>query len=229
MIVSGLTNSEFKRKHANIDPSYTKEVLDAFGRRFIVLIASGIGIILLSVILLVAFLPGNDETAALFGSPLIGSVALAVFMFLIALGSGVIVYAGMQKSKYDLSEFTCVVAGSAATQGTDGRATQGITPSEIRRSQITGTFCGIIMVTATIVFLVIGLTFGNGFPFESHDVLGSGFMYSWIAFPIGGLLCGIVAMIVNAIFSSKDELIAEMKKENPWVKVENGDESRDDE
>lgn len=50
--------------------------------------------------------------------------------------------------------------------------------------------CGCIMLTATALFLVLGLAYGKWHP-------------SWVVFPIGGILCGIISTIIGAI-SKKD-------------------------
>jgi len=74
------------------------------------------------------------------------------------------------------------------------------------------------MLVAFIVFFILGFSRG-GFPFEG-TVQESGFMYSWIAFPVAGVLSGIVVIIFGAFKKSKEEIIAEAQKENPWLKVD---------
>lgn len=49
-----------------------------------------------------------------------------------------------------------------------------------------GAIQGVIMLTSTAVFLVWGLVF-------------QGFHISWIAFPIGGIICGIVSCIIDSV------------------------------
>ena len=73
------------------------------------------------------------------------------------------------------------------------------------------------------MFLVLGFSQGS-FPFEGTWE-ESGFTYSWIAFPVGGILCAIVDVITSAVYKSREELIAEVRKENPWVKVEQEEKS----
>jgi transcriptional regulator with XRE-family HTH domain len=115
-IVSGLLHAEFRRKHSNIAPFYAEEVLGRFGRRFTFLVASGIGIILLGVILFIAILPGEGVESFVFGTLSMESLALAILLLVIALGVGLIIYAGMQKSKYDLTKFTQVATSDTASQ-----------------------------------------------------------------------------------------------------------------
>ncbi len=54
-----------------------------------------------------------------------------------------------------------------------------------------GWLCGIIMICAVVAFLVWGF-------------LG-GWEISWICFPVGGLLCGIVSIIEGAIYKKDNE------------------------
>ncbi len=218
LVVSALTHGEFKRKHPSLDPSYPDEVLDRFGRRFIVLLPSGIALILLGVILFVALSPEGSESTLAFGVLARESLALVVLMVILALGVGIIVYAAMQKSKYDLSEFVSVttntdsvgISASDATKNTLGSATrhantsapQSITTDNLKRGNIIGAFCGIIMLLSTVFFFVLS--------------------YNWIAFLVGIVFCGIVSILVNTFYKSDTELIAEIKKENPWARVQTG-------
>jgi len=221
MIVAGLNHKEFKRKNASIEPSYPSEVLDKFGKRFTVLVAAGVGVIMLSVIMLVAFAPGDGEIVQLSEVSFTYLLVVASFMFFVALGVGLIIYAGMQRSKYNKSEFTYIVADGDSFKGESG-ALRGVSPDEFKRWHSLGAVFGTIMLVAVIAFLVIGFSSG-GFPFEG-SWQESGFAYSWIAFPVAGVLCGIVALFANTYKKSKAEIIAEAQKENPWLKVDKGEE-----
>jgi len=218
MIVSGLNHMEFKRKNPNIEPCYPDEVLDKFGKRFTVLVALGVGIIMLSIIMLIAFSPASGEVVALSEVSFSYLLIVASFMFFVALGVGVIVYAGMKKSQYNKSEFTYIVENGSVAHKGSGPVKQTVSPEELKREQIQSALIGVIMLVAFIVFFILGFSRG-GFPFEG-TVQESGFMYSWIAFPVAGVLSGIVAIIFGAFKKSKEELIAEAQKENPWLKVD---------
>ena len=221
-VVSGLNHQEFKRKNANIEPSYPEEVLDRFGKRFTVLVASGIGIIMLSIILLIALAPAEGELVALSELSFSYLMVVAAFMLFLALGVGVIIYAGMQKTKYDKSEFAYIVSDGKGSQYKGGAGSVRVSTEDFRRGQAVGAICGIIMLVALIVFLVLGLSHG-GFPFEG-TIQESGFLYSWIALPVGAVLCGVVTLFGNTFNKSKEELIAEAQKGNPWLKVDKGEE-----
>ena len=72
-------------------------MLDRFGRRFPLMIAGGVGLILLAVIFLVGASP--DDAYALVGGVHLEELLLLPFMLTIALGVGLIMWACLQKSK----------------------------------------------------------------------------------------------------------------------------------
>ena len=66
------------------------------------------------------------------------------------------------------------------------------------------------MLTATILFLLsIGIELGD---YQETMEAGLGYQwkssilaYSWIVFPVGGILCGIVAVIFNSSLEEKED------------------------
>lgn len=68
---------------------------------------------------------------------------------------------------------------------------------------MTGAVCGIIMILATIValcLLFVPLGVGGVGAMDAPDWQPSGFtMFFWLPWPIGGLLCGIVALVVRLV------------------------------
>lgn len=93
----------------------------------------------------------------------------AAFMLLVTAGVPLIVYAGIQNGKYDIEAYN-------RENRADDRS------KEIDRK--TGVWCACIMLSATILFLIGGFAL---------DRWGS----CWIVYPVGGLLCGIVAVILS--------------------------------
>lgn len=92
-----------------------------------------------------------------------------VFMLFAAAGVSLMTYAGMQKRKYDIDRYN----------------KQNYLSEEKRnRNSLTGKICGTIMMIATIVFLLAGFVWGA-------------WGISWVAYPIGGILCGITAMLLS--------------------------------
>ncbi|MGI5929312.1 helix-turn-helix domain-containing protein [Pseudoflavonifractor sp.] len=92
-----------------------------------------------------------------------GAAACTVFFLIVAAAVAALVYLGIQHSKYH---------GSGAAQE-EASWTYTPSPASDRR-------CGFIMSAATIIFLVAGFVFDAWHP-------------TWIVFPVGGLLCGMVS------------------------------------
>lgn len=233
-VVSGMNHSEFKRKNMNIDPSYPSEVLDRFGKRFTLMIAGGVGLLSINIILLVAFAPEEGDVAMVFGAPFPYEFIMVPFMLIMALGVWLLVFAGMQKSKFDRSEISYLtedgtIVRSRKNPTWESLQPQNITPEDLRREHIVGSLCGAIMIAATIVFFVLGFSGGAPDGVESlKEWPIAGFGYSWIAFVVGGLLCAIVAVLGDAFTKSKAALVAEAQRENPWIKIKDAEEPRTD-
>lgn len=160
------------------------------------------------------------------------------FMFAMALAVGILIWAGMQKSKYDLSELTYIA--HRQDLGADLPPSAIVkTPEQVRADRIMGVICGCIMMLATIVFLVwgfvplfdqIGTWNGldkNALKDAIRDGQG-GFYISWIAFVVGGILCGIVCLIGSVFTKSKEDWIAEARQEDAWMKIAHANEQQND-
>ena len=59
-----------------------------------------------------------------------------------------------------------------------------IPPEARRRLNLIGAACGVVMLLATAVYVGLGLT---------KELWGS----AWWVFPVGGLLCGVVHVILD--------------------------------
>ncbi len=100
-IVSGMNHDAFLRRHPNAGPCYTQEEMERFERRFPLLIAVPIALILLGVLALIAIglYPAQkfptEQWEALCGALLLLCVTVAVT---------VLVWAGIQHSKYGFPE-----------------------------------------------------------------------------------------------------------------------------
>lgn len=90
-----------------------------------------------------------------------------IFLLLVAIGVGIFVHTGLGKAKYDI----------AAYNRENDRAVQ-------KENEKVGIWCGCIMIVATIVFFVAG------FVYDLWEVC-------WVVFPVGGMICGIVALILK--------------------------------
>ena len=236
LIVGSLNHGEFKRRNPAIEPRYPAETLERFSRRYPAFIAGGVGLNLLDVIMLIGLSPDDSSLDIVRGVSL-EAFAIAPFMFVLALAVGILIWACMQKSKYDLSELTYIARRQDL--GADLPATAVVkSPEQVRADRIMGVICGCIMLLAVIVFLVWGLVplfdqVGGWDGVDKHalkDAIRSGqggFAVSWIAFAVGGILCGIVCLIGSVMTKSKEDWIAEARQEDAWMKYAQQDAKED--
>ena len=102
-----------------------------------------------------------------------------------------------------------------------------------------GVACGVIMLLATIVFLVWGFVpmfdqiggWGGDRQVRLKEAIRNGqggFAVSWIAFVVGGILCGIVCMVGSVVLKSNDDWIAEARQEDAWLKYARSDAATSD-
>ncbi len=103
------------------------------------------------------------------------NLVLAGTLLLIAIGVGFLVYGGMQNGKYDIKEYN-----------------KENVKDETRAGKLKSTINGCIMLTATIIFMIWS------FAFHAWEI-------SWIVFPIGGMLCGVVSVILKLVIKEQTE------------------------
>ena len=171
-IVSGMGHDRFRKKHPVIQPFYTEEQLDAFERRFPQLIAFPVVLILIGVVIqvVIVLVPDlikmgiRDEWALLGTSILLLCITVAVT---------VLVWAGIQKSKYDIEEYNRQAQQELAP-----------TPEQKRLNQLTGAVWGAGMVLAAALHLLLG------FVWELWDSAS-------VIYPVAALLCVAVTIILK--------------------------------
>lgn len=60
------------------------------------------------------------------------------------------------------------------------------------KNQIVDSVCGIIMLSATVIFLVAGF-------------LGNAWNHAWVVCPVGGIICAIVSTLFSIERNKKQE------------------------
>lgn len=157
-IMLGIEEENFDKKHPQLPYLYSEEEVENFDKKFIKAIAFGVALILVGVIALIALygLRIVGEESTLPAVVLLGCVTIAVPVF---------TYFGIQKEKYDIEKYNQM-------HSEEGK----------KREEKSGKICGVIMLTATAIFLASGWLF---------DL----WKMNWVVFPIGGILCGIVSTI----------------------------------
>lgn len=170
-IVTGLQRERFCKKYPVIQSFYTEEEIDSFEQRFPILIASGIGIILVGVV----FERISEGLPVLRGFT--SDIYYSIFMLFVTVGVNVLVYAGLQKEKYNIEAYNKKNQPDKRQKVVDQRI---------------GTWCGCIMMAATVIYLAAGLGFGL-------------WDRAWVVFPIGGILCGIAVIIIQNMTKNEEE------------------------
>ena len=156
-IINGTMIDNFKKKNPVMANVYSEEEVDQGKSKFTKSLAIGISIILVGVVIMLALL-----ATKVFGESV---MPVAFLMYFVTIGVGIIVYSGQMQEKFDIEKY-------------NRENTQEFKEKEDK----VGKICGVIMLLATIIFLVWGFCF-------------SGWGIGWVVYPIGGILCGIVGTI----------------------------------
>lgn len=167
-IVIGTQHADFEKKHPILENFYTQKEIDAFNKKFSIMIAVGVSIILIGIIIIL----GAEAAYPQFESnEYMDSLLSSAFMLCIAIGVTTLVYAGMQKSKYNIDEYN----------------EEHDTNSEVyKKNKLKGPLCACIMLISTVVYFIFGFTIEGGF----------GVPYVLI-FAVGGICCAITSIIIN--------------------------------
>lgn len=159
-VVRGIEVGNFKEKHVWLDDFFDEAEIEEYNEEFSRWVAGGVSVILAGLMVFMALMVTN-----VFGEE--SSLPAAVFMLFVSVAVPILVYAGIQRGKYDIRHYN--EENSVAFKAEAARA---------------GRYSGVIMSFATIIFLVLGF-------------LLDAWAVCWIAFPVGGILCGIVATVMK--------------------------------
>ena len=163
LVASGIQCDNFRKKHPVIQDFYSEEEKDAFHQKFVWYIAGGVGAILFGVALLIAvfaFLPEREPYESVSGAVFLLLVAGAVFSF---------IYGGMQEDKYKIWKYN---------------RDNNPDPEAKKKLNMIGAACGAIMLTATAVYVGLGLA-------------RNAWSTAWWVFAVGGILCGVVSVVLD--------------------------------
>lgn len=184
LIVSGMEHSRYVKKHPKIQPIYSEKEIERADRVFSWAIAGGVGLILFGLIV-ASYL--DDAYDRVIHSNAAGASLLA----LVALAVGIFVFFGIRRSIYHVEDYNKENARAI---------------SKNKAGKLTGAVCGVIMLIATCVFFVWGFweTPGGMWTGNWRDYTGH-WNISWISFAVGGILCGIASIIINAVFDKEED------------------------
>lgn len=188
LIPTGMAHKEFKRRHPFVEDFYTEDDRGRRMRELAIAIVVGIGMILVGV-MVAAYSKealGFDD-----GWP------SAAMLLCVAMGVFCIVCFGIRYGMMNIGAYNRDAESDRKEREREKRGGDFY-------DTLTGTICGIIMLLATIVALWL-LFVGN--PIDASDTengwrTGQGLF--WVAWPIGGVLCGVVVCVIAAIRSFHD-------------------------
>ena len=192
LVPAGMDHSAFIKAHPFVEDFYTED--DRLGARksFTVGLIMGIALIFVGIGCLVML----EEMAT-------ENVALFFLLFFIALGVWNIIHYGMLLGRMNVAEYNRSVAEELEVEDIvsaplDDERREALLASR-RADQKIGAVCGAIMIVATIIAFVLlfAPVLSSPDP-DAFEPLGTSSAWFWAAWPIGGMICGIVTILMKA-------------------------------
>ncbi|MDE6406730.1 MAG: helix-turn-helix domain-containing protein [Lachnospiraceae bacterium] len=167
LIVSGLQMSYFEKKYPYIENFYTDEEKEAFHKKLIKFITTGVVLIIFGLIIAIGMdaVVSNNHLIR----EILDELSGGVFMLFVTIAVVLFVYAGTQDSKYNIDHYNLMHDHNSKTY---------------KNNKKSGLICGCIMMIATIIFLACG------FLWKMWET-------AWVVYPIFGIVCGIASIIIN--------------------------------
>lgn len=162
LVVQGVQHDNYKKKYPVVQDFYTKEEKERFDEKYPARIATGIGIILVGVLI---GMSGEYFHEVLPFKRLLEDFYYGIFLLFVAVGVGVLVHTGLGKEKYDIDAYN-----------------KEENPEKKQADEKMIVWFGCIMLIATILFMVLGFVFNL-------------WRISWVVYPIGAVVCGIVVLV----------------------------------
>lgn len=188
VVPAGMSYYAFVRAHPFVEDFYTSEDKAKARSSFAYQLVGGAGLILLGICVEVLF----DETAA-------DLVGVTVMMLCIAAGVFLIVHGALTLGRTNIAEYNSSAVEFMEVSDIEGANVPEDARQEMlqakRVDQKVGAVCGAIMILATAIALLMLL-----WPMAAGhvDSYSSGMIaFFWVPWPIGGLLCGIAALLIK--------------------------------
>lgn len=186
IVPAAMEHAQFVRTHPFIEDFYTEEQRARMRKTFTYELIGGVFCIFLGVCAIIVL----DGTAY---QEIIG---VPVMMLLIALGVRFIVHGGMLLAKANIANYNTAASEVMTAHEIAAAPIPEAQKEELlgahRQDKRIGALCGTIMIIATIAGLV--MLFVPAY----HNSL------FWLAWPIGGLLCGIVSILMKGFASPQE-------------------------
>lgn len=168
-IVSGSQRSYFEKKNSYIENFYSEAEKEAFHKKYTTFITTGVVLIIFGMILAAASDVIISDDHMINDMIDFDYLSGAVFMLLTTIAVILFVYAGTQKSKYNINHYNLMHDHNSQIY---------------KNSKKNGLVSGCIMMVATIIYLTCGFIW---------NLWG----IAWIVYPIFGIACGIVSTVIN--------------------------------
>ncbi len=176
-IIGGLSHDAFKKDHPTVAP-YPKNEVTKRNKYFAIAIAIATSLILVDVCMIIFCLHDENRFPSTFSSyDAWSSFVMGLFFIFLSASVFTYVYSGLMKAKLEVEKYN----------NEDSNEKKHITTPQ---NKVVEAVKSVIMMIATVVFLVLGFTLGIWHP-------------AWICFPIGGILCGIISIIFEAVHKNK--------------------------
>ncbi len=177
-IIMGISHGNFMREHPHMC-LYPAEAKARFYKKMPLLIAAATLLIFIGIIALIVMCY-QDGTQIGFTEDTWSYFYASIFLFLLSGSVCIYVHTGISDAKYNVKEYNESCAAEGYTED-----------KEISKSRrISDTVSSVIMMTATVTFLLCGF-------------LGNLWHPAWVAFPVGGICCGIASVIIETVLKER--------------------------
>ena len=191
LVPAGMEHSAFQKAHPFVEDFYTEDDRAAARRAFSRSLVAGLALIFAGIGCQLA-LEGASE-----------ALATCLFLLLVAAGVWPIIHFGMLLGRVNVAEYNKSVAEDLEVEDIVSaeldEARREALLARKRHGKKLGAVCGAIMIIATIVGL--WLLFAPVFSAPNMDSWtpeGTSAMWFWVAWPVGALVCGVVALLWEA-------------------------------
>lgn len=187
LIPAGMAHSEFVRRHPFIEDFYTDDDRSRRAKELAVGVVGGIGLILLGV------------AVTIYGEEILGieeGWPVSVMLLCVAAGVFCFIYFGIRYGMMNVDAYNHEAESERREREREARGGDFY-------DKLTGLVCGIIMLIATVVGLWMLFT-GGPIDGGGHERWLSGNGLFWLAWPIGGILCGVATCVIQIFRSFHD-------------------------
>lgn len=191
LVPAGMDHAAFQKAHPFVEDFYTDEDRASARKTFSTSLIAGVAFIFAGIGALLMLEKAAENWALFF------------LMLFIALGVWWIIRGGMLLGRTNVAEYNKSVGEDLEVEEIMNleldEARRDALLAQKRHGDKLGAVCGVIMILATIVGL--GLLFAPVLTSSNPDAFepqGTSAAWFWVAWPVGGMLCGIVALIWEA-------------------------------